>query len=1099
MPELPYSKFRPSLEPRTPPVEAPPYAELQVTSNFSFLRGGSHPEELVTQAHGLGLKAIALTDRSTFAGIVRAHTTAKEVGLQFIVGCELSLTAPCIIPPSIPSPTRTTEEFSILVYPTSRKAYGALCSLLTLGNRRTEKGLCQLTLDDYLEYRHEWVTILVPPLPPHGIPDHSRDLNFVAFAKELCSSQSKDSLSIALTRDYSYCNHHHGEQIQEAARYLDVPLVITGNVYYHTAARRPLQDVLTCIREKCTVQEAGFRLAHNAERHLKSPVEVWRRYRDLPRAIRRTVEIAERTRDFSLDQLRYEYPDEICPPGQSALAHLQALTWQGAKERYPHGIPEKVTKLLHDEFQLIHELKYEKYFLTCHDIVTFARSRGILCQGRGAAANSAVCYCLGITAVNPDKIDLLFARFVSKERNEPPDIDIDFEHERREEVIQYIYQKYGRHRAGLTCEVVSYRYRSAVREVGKALGLSLEVVDKLAKSIHRWTKSHVTEADLREIGVHGDSVVIQNTFILAYELLGFPRHLSQHVGGFIISAEPLSETVPILNASMENRTIIEWDKDDIEALGMLKIDVLGLGMLSCIRKALELINHRLLHARDSRYPLQLHTIPAEDREVYDMVCNADTVGVFQIESRAQMSMLPRLKPRCFYDLVIEVAIVRPGPVHGNMVHPYLKRRNGIEKIEFPDTRVKEILGKTLGVPIFQEQAMRLAIVLAQFTPDEAERLRRAMAAWKRDKGVIATFKKRVVAGMRANGYSEEFAETCMNQIKGFSEYGFPESHAASFALLVYASAWIKKHFPAEFAAALLNSQPMGFYAPSQILQDAAAHGVEILPIDVNKSAWLTTVPEGALALRVGMHLVRGLSEEQAEIITSIVQSYGEQVSVYDLWIHAQHRKGPPLRKASLELLARADAFRSMHCNQREALWEIKALPETVRALDSYDEEAKRPGAGGVQLPLLTPQQSMFQDYRATGFSLKGHPIGFIRPYLNKRGASTTAALRVRPLSTSHKTFVRVAGIGIVRQRPGTAKGVVFISLEDETGISNLVIRPEIFERYQREILSGTCLLAYGSLERVGEVVYIAALALESLDKEVLALEKVPLPSKSYSY
>lgn len=1095
MPDKTYSKIKPFIfDDRTKPVSIHPkhdYVPLQVTTNFSMLRGGSHPEELISTACELGCRAIAITDHNTLAGIVRAHTAAKHTKIQYIVGCSLSIITEKALPTNDQNGAPNT--ISVLVYPTDRLGYGKLCRLLTIGKRRAVKGECLLTLQDFLEVQNSFVSILVPD---HIRSSNITDYNFLETCKIIKENAiDPNTLSIALIRDYTAGNLRHVRATMQAASYLQLALVAVNDVYYHSSDRKPLCDVLTCIRNKCTIEQAGYLLSQNSERYLKSPAEMFRLFQDTPEAISRTVQIAEMVSGFSLDQLKYEYPDEICPQNKPPLEYLIELTYAGIRDRYPNGVPQKVLALITDELKLINELGYEKYFLTCYDIVAFARSRGILCQGRGAAANSAVCYCLGITAVDPSQIDLLFARFISKERNEPPDIDVDFEHERREEVIQYIYQKYGRERAGLTCEVVTYRHRSAIREVGKALGLSLEVVDRLAKSIHRWTGCGIPIEDITAIGLDPKDPTLLHAIALSNELLGFPRHLSQHVGGFIISHLPLCETVPILNAAMEDRTIIEWDKDDIEALGMLKIDVLALGMLTCIRKALELINQRQPHRLE---PIQLHTIPTEDPVVYDMICQADTIGVFQIESRAQMSMLPRLKPRCFYDLVIEVAIVRPGPIQGNMVHPYLRRRNGFETITYPDKRVEDILGKTMGVPIFQEQAMRLAIVLAQFSPGEAEQLRRAMAAWKRDKGVLAKFKERIIKGMTGNGYSEEFAESCMNQIKGFSEYGFPESHAASFALLVYASAWIKRYYPAEFAAALLNSLPMGFYHPSQLLSDAKNHDVEVKEIDVNKSGWDCSMEhqldKGDYAVRLGMRLVKGLSKTQVEIITSVIRNSGFCATVLTLWYRAKTGQDR-LRKSTLRLLAKADAFRSMTINRRQAIWEIQALPPEPLPLEPLLNTDK---SEQIELPGMTSQQAMFQDYSSTGFSLNGHPVGFIRDYLNKHMVSPASALKIKRLSP-HNSLVSVAGIAIVRQRPGTAHGVVFITIEDETGIANLIIRPEIFEQYRPVIISSSTILAHGNLERVGEVIYVSVNRLESLDSRVVPKQGMALPNRSYSY
>ncbi|MBN8548156.1 MAG: error-prone DNA polymerase [Deltaproteobacteria bacterium] len=1090
MPEKEYTKIRPRLSFQGAPRKRsgiPEYAELFVSSTFSFLCGASQPEELVQQAAHLGLSAIGLTDCNTLAGAVRAHTVAKECKIPFLLGCRLALQYEAEI-----KEHSLTSLLSILVYPLNRSAYGRLCRLLTIGNRRAPKGQCFLTLDDFLAHSDDLALILVPPAFLHHAKriHPSEEVNFLAACRRIKENlREKHLLSLALVKTYGNQSQQHLQSALQIAARLEVSVVASNNIHYHSPERKALQDVVTCIKHGCTISQAGFLLQQNSEAFLKDAQEMARLFRDTPQALRRSIEIKEMAQGFSLDQLRYEYPDEICPGDKPPLQYLTELTWKGASQRFPEGISEKVKALIEEELQLIKELNYAKYFLTCYDIVAFARSREILCQGRGAAANSAVCYCLGITSVDPTRIDLLFARFVSKERQEPPDIDIDFEHERREEVIQYIYEKYGRDRAGLTCEVVSYRHRSAIRETAKALGLSLEIADKLAKCIHRWTGYGIPGEDLKEIGLDPQDPTILKAIELSNEVLGFPRHLSQHVGGFVISAQPLCETVPILNASMEDRTIIEWDKDDIEALGMLKIDILGLGMLTCVRKALALVNVR----RSPDAQVEFFSIPAEDKAVYEMICQADTIGVFQIESRAQMSMLPRLKPNCFYDLVIEVAIVRPGPIQGNMVHPYLKRRHGIEEPHYPDERVKSILGKTLGVPLFQEQAMRLAIVLAQFTPDEAEALRRAIGAWKRDKNKLATFHRKIIAGMTANGYSLEFAESCMSQIKGFSEYGFPESHAASFALIAYASAWLKLHYPAEFAAALINSQPMGFYQPSQLITDAKNHGVDVLPIDVNKSCWDCTMEGGSL--RLGMRLVRGLRESQVALITNAVKTYGSFSSIEKLWNMARSETDR-LRKASLQALARADAFRSLGLSARDALWHIRALPPEPLPMDHLTLPFLHQQQ--VQLPFMSKQQVMFQDYEATGLSLRGHPIGFIRPHLEQRGVIPAQQLKI--LQVPHpRSRISVAGIAIVRQRPGTAKGVVFITLEDETGISNLIIRPEVFEAHYKIIVSSACILAHGTLQRTGEVVYLSTERVESLDSLVLEQREVSLPSKSYSY
>ncbi|MCP3904295.1 MAG: DNA polymerase III subunit alpha, partial [Planctomycetes bacterium] len=771
MPEIPAPKSRPHPWSKRPTSGADPpafrraalsYAELHTTSNFTFLTGASHPEEFVEQAAALGHRAIAITDRNSLAGIVRAHVAAKEIGIPLVIGCRLEL-----------------PELSLLVYPTNRASYARLCRLLTIGKRRAEKGSCHLTLHDVLEHADDLLAVTVPP----AVVDQA----YLEKLAGLASVFTGHRLSLAASRRYDGHDDEHLRRLVDLARHTGIPLVATNDVHYHVPERRALHDVLACIRHGCTIQSAGFRLAPHAERCLKPPEQLADFFDAYPRALARGVEIAERASAFSLDELCYEYPEEVCPPGRTPMQHLRDLTARGARERYPRGIPDAVRDRIAHELKLIDELRYPSYFLTVHDIVRFARSRDILCQGRGAAANSAVCYCLGVTAVDPDRIDLLFERFISKERDEPPDIDIDFEHERREEVIQYIYGKYGRDRAALTAEVISYRGRSAVREVGKALGLSLDCVDRLARNIDWWHDGVGQPEQLRDIGIDPDDPSIRRLRVLSQEILGFPRHLSQHVGGFVITQRPLCELVPIENAAMPDRTVIEWDKDDIDAVGMLKVDVLGLGMLTCIRKAFEFLN---AERPASEAPIALHNVPPRDPLVYDMICAADTIGVFQIESRAQMSMLPRLRPRNFYDLVIEVAIVRPGPIQGDMVHPYLRRRNGEEPVTYPDERVRKVLGKTLGVPLFQEQAMSLAIVAAGFTAGEADQLRRAMAAWKRRGNKFEQFRHRFLNGMIDNGYDPDFADRCFRQLKGFSEYGFPESHAASFALLVYVSSWL---------------------------------------------------------------------------------------------------------------------------------------------------------------------------------------------------------------------------------------------------------------------------------------------------------------------
>jgi error-prone DNA polymerase len=1024
-------------------MDTPQFFESLCTSNFSFLQAASHPEEYIERACELGVAGIAIADIDTLAGVVRAHSAARERSLPFRIGVQISVES------SYLGSTQSGPPITIAVYPTCRTSYGRLCRLLSIPKLKKEKEKGVLSVEEFLAHSHGLAITLIATRPEHNL----------ALNRLIESLPDKQLLSVALLHEYGD-PRATDNSVYLAARH-SLPLLASSSPKMHTPERKRLLDVLTCVKHRCTLEQAGLKLDKNGERYLKSPQQIAHLYRATPQAITRSMELLEMTSGFSLAQLRYEYPNEVTPHGISSADYLRRLTFAGAKDRYPDGVPERVAELLEQEFGLISDLGYEKYFLTCYDIVKFARSKGILCQGRGAAANSAVCYCLGITSVDPARIDLLFARFVSRERNEPPDIDIDFEHERRGEVMQYIYDRFGRERAGLGCAVITYRTRSAVRDIGKAVGLGNSAVDSLAKLVHRWTGNVVPPEDLIEIGLNPNDPSISLTFELAKELKGFPRHLTQHVGGFIICEHPLIETVPILTTGDQGRTIIEWDKDDIETLGMLKIDILALGMLSCIRRAIEYINQ----TRSLPTPLQFHSIPAEDPFVYDAICNADTIGVFQIESRAQMSMLPRLKPRCFYDLVIQVAIVRPGPIQGNMVHPYLRRRAGLETPYYPDERARSVLGKTLGVPLFQEQAMRLAIILAGFTPEEAEGLRRAMAAWKRDKGKIALFQARVVAGMIESGYSLEFAETCMQQIKGFSEYGFPESHAASFALLVYASAWIKVHYPAQFAAALINSQPMGFYAPAQIIHDLVRHGVNVLPVDTFKSDWDCTIEDTGDAngkMRLGMRVIKGLSSAEGNRIAQLVRSETSLLALAPSEIFAKLRDVSSLR--TLELLAKADAFRSIGLSTRDALWIIRALPPKALPL----ERAIMSNATAA-LPQRSAQQSMFDDYRATGVSLKAHPLSFIRPQLDKEGVLQISSLR---RFGSSKPTVSVCGVAFVKQRPSTAKGVVFISLEDETGITNLVVKPPVFERFRRTILMDRVLLVRGVLERVDAVTYI---------------------------
>ncbi|MDZ4754583.1 MAG: error-prone DNA polymerase [Phycisphaerae bacterium] len=1112
MPEHPNPKLhghpwreRPSLpEQIGAPRSALSYVELAVTSNFSFLRGGSHPEEMIDRAAELGYHAIALADRHTLAGMVRAHVAAKERGIQLIVGSRVELLADHDASGGPP------YRADVLLHVTDTASYACLCRLLTTGKRRAPKGECHLTLHDLLELlgpmaqlRRSGTGLLCTLIPPAIVDQPCLELI------EGLHRVMGDALSIAVTRLGDPDDALRSHQLRSLANWTGVPLVAVNDVHYHVAERRPLQDILTCIRYGCTIDQAGYRLFPNAERHLKSPQAMAELFADMPEAIQRAHDLAERAVGFSMDQLRYRYPAEVAPPGVPVMQHLRNLTWAGARDHYPHGITDRVRKQLDHELTLIEELQYAPFFLTVHDLVVFARSRHILCQGRGAAANSAVCYCLGITAVDPDRIDVLFERFVSKERNEPPDIDVDFEHERREEVIQYLYQRYGRERAALVAEVVSYRGRSAIRDVGKALGLSLDCVDQLASGVDWWHDGAVDIERVRTLGLDPRDPTIRRLALLTSELLGFPRHLSQHVGGFVITDDPLCELVPIENAAMDDRTIIEWDKDDIEAMGMLKVDVLALGMLTCIRKAIDLVNDDQACVT-AVPPCAFHTIPAEDPVVYDMICAADTVGVFQIESRAQMSMLPRLRPRCFYDLVIEVAIVRPGPIQGDMVHPYLRRRNGEETITYPDAAVERVLGKTLGVPLFQEQAMSLAIVAAGFTPGEADQLRRAIAAWKRKATKLKEFAGKLEEGMVARGYTRLFAQQVFTQIQGFSGYGFPESHAASFALLVYVSSWLKCHHPAAFAAALLNSQPMGFYAPAQIVRDAEEHGVTVRAVDVNASTWdcslerhdpllrsaaligddpllcagrrRRSVARQQPALRLGLRLVKGLAQVDADRIAASVRCHGSFTDVESLW------RASGVSVAALRRIAAADAFRSMGLARQQALWQIRALRDDALPMFVALEEAKEEATDvRSTLPRVTPLADVAHDYAAIGLSRKQHPIACIRANLAARGASPCSVL-MDEARTPFGTWIAVAGVVLVRQRPSTAHGILFMTLEDETGIANLIVRPQIYERFRTAARHSVIILARGTVERSEGVVHILVQRVEDASDELHELQ-----------
>ena len=1049
------------------------YAELQVTTNFSFLRGGSHPEEIVATAKALGLEAVAITDRNTLAGVVRAHAAARDLAMALIIGARLDL----------------VDAPSLVCLARNRAGYARLCRLLTLGRRRAEKGCCQLHLGDVADAVKDQIFIALPSSPEAG-PAPADPTAFEGALAEIKAALGPDaSLYLAVSHLYRGDDRARIAALDRLARRLETPIVATGDVLYHAAHRRPLQDVLTAIREKCTLAEAGFHLEANAERHLKAPHEMARLFRGFEHALANAAKIADACR-FSLDELVYEYPDEPVPPGCTPQARLEALARQGAAWRYPDGLPAKVRETLERELALIDQLGYAPYFLTVHDIVSFARSRDILCQGRGSAANSAVCYCLGITNVDPLEIDLLFERFISPERREPPDIDVDFEHERREEVIQYIYARYGRERASLAATVVSYRARSAVREVGKAMGLGVDTVSALAGMVWGTRSGDVLpEKHIREAGLAPDDPLIARTIELTRELIGFPRHLSQHVGGFVLTRAPLCEMVPITNAAMADRTVIEWDKDDLDTLGLLKVDVLGLGMLSCIHRAFD-----LLAAHYCRN-LTLAGVPREDPAVYDMLCRADSIGVFQIESRAQMNMLPRLRPRCFYDLVIEVAIVRPGPIQGDMVHPYLRRRSGAEPEDYPapDPRhgpadeLKRILAKTKGVPLFQEQAMRIAMVAAKFSGEEANQLRRAMATFRRV-GTIGTLEDKMVSRMIARGYDPAFAKRCFDQIKGFGDYGFPESHAASFAHLVYVSAWLKCHYPAVFAAALLNSQPMGFYAPAQIVRDAREHGVEARPVDVNFSDWDATLEPGggggeAWALRLGLRQVDGLRTDQADRIVSARPKSPPTPAFRN--IPEMHLK-TGVGVASLERLAEADAFRSMGLDRRQALWEVRALARAApMPLFAWSETHEAGVEPEVMLPTMPLSAHVLDDYRTLRLSLKAHPIAFLRERFTGEGVSSCR--EVRELGDGMR--VSVAGVILVRQRPGTAKGVVFMTLEDETGIANAVVWPGTLERYRRVVMGARLILIRGRIQRHEDIIHIVCEHLEDRSDRLALLEE----------
>jgi error-prone DNA polymerase len=1046
-----------------------PYAEFGIQSNFSFLRGASKPEELVVAAKFLGFSSLGLADRNTVAGVVRAWQQARVEGLSYHPGCRL------VFADGTPD---------ILAYPQNRKGWGHLCRMLTQANMRdeSEKGAPLLYRDDLFEWGDLMSLAVLPDLsaPAEG------DLALISRLKDRFGK----SFRLAVSPDYHGNDRFRIEQAAAMAEASGIPLMATNDVLYHTAERRPLQDVLTAIRLNVPVAEVGLELAANAERHLKPPMEMARLFRRHPQALAETLRFAGEL-TFSLSDLQYNYPDEPTESGLGPQAELERLAREGAAIRYPSGVPADVAKRIQEELALIERLNYARYFLTVYDIVKFARSQDILCQGRGSAANSIVCFCIGITEVGPDRIDALFERFISEERNEPPDIDVDFEHEKREVVIQYIYDKYSAKRTALAAAVISYRGRSALREVAKAMGLSDDVRSALSSSIWGWSTSELGEKEASAGGIDRTDPLARQVIERANEIMGFPRHLSQHVGGFVITRDRLDEIVPIVKTAMDERKMVEWDKDDLDAVKILKVDVLALGMLTCLQRAFTLLEDHYPDARDDYgRPYVLATLPPEDKDVYDMICRADTLGVFQIESRAQMSMLPRLRPRTFYDLVIEVAIVRPGPIQGDMVHPYLRRRQGKEKAEYPKPELEEILGKTLGVPLFQEQAMKIAIVAGGFRPGEADELRRAMATFKRT-GTIGNYRKRMVDGMVLRGYEKDFAERCFKQIEGFGEYGFPESHAASFALLVYASCWFKTFYPDVFCAAILNSQPMGFYQPAQLVRDARDHGVEIREVDVNFSGWdcaLEATPfdparilerhsqmrgiiETKHSVRLGFRQVKGLSKERME---AFVARRGDGYeSVRDVWL----RSG--LNVDEIEKLAQADAFRSLGLDRRDALWAVRALDgrSAAETLPLFDQPAirLRDLEPETKLPTMPLGEHVIHDYRSLGLSLKAHPLAFLRQRLDRSGVTPNARLgQVRD-----GRRVSVAGLVLVRQRPGSGKAI-FLTLEDEQAVANVIFWERTFNRYRPIVMGARFVRVTGKLQSESDVIHIVAEKIEDL-------------------
>ncbi len=1032
-------------------MTAPRYAELQVTSHFSFLRGASSCDELFAQAAALGIEALAVVDRNSLAGIVRAHQAAKDTGVRLIVGCRLDL----------------VDGMSVLVYPTDRAAYSRLCRLLTLGKKRGGKAKCNLDWSDLADYAEGLIAVLVPDRADEICALHLRRLR----------ETFGDRAHLALTLRRRPNDQLRMHELSNLATQMRVPTVATNDVLFHEPGRRILQDVMTAIRHNITIDELGFRRERHVDRYLKPPEEMARLFSRYPEALARTVEIAMQCR-FSLDELAYQYPEEKMLPGLTAQQALEKLAWEGAERRYPEGAPDKVVALIRHELRLIEILRYAPYFLTVNAIVQFARSKDILCQGRGSAANSAVCYVLGITSIDPGRNNLLFERFISQERNEPPDIDVDFEHERREIVMQWVYESYGRDHSALCSTVVRYHTRGAVRDIGKALGLPGDLTRLLSSQI--WGHDEDVDAKhAQDLDLNPGDRRLRLTLELAQQLRGTPRHLSQHPGGFVLTNDRLDDLVPIEPARMAGRQVIEWDKDDIDILKFMKVDVLALGMLTCMKRSFDLL------AEHKGMNLDLATIPAEDPATYAMIRKADTIGVFQIESRAQMSMLPRIKPRTFYDLVVEVAIVRPGPIQGDMVHPYLRRREGKEPVGFPTPELERVLGKTLGVPLFQEQAMQVAMVCAGFSGGEADQLRRAMATFKHTGGV-SKFRDKLIGGMVANGYTPDFAAATFRQLEGFGSYGFPESHAASFALIAYASSWMKCHHPDVFCAALLNSQPMGFYLPAQIVRDAISHGVEVRPVCINASRWDCTLEavgeEGRFAVRLGMRMVKGLANDDA---AAIIAARADQpfASADDLW----RRAGVPA--ASLGQLAEADAFRpSLGLARREALWSLKGLHDDPMPLFAAASARERRTIAeriepAVALRPMVAGREVVEDYGHVGLTLRDHPLSFLRADLSRRRIVTCA----QAMQARDGRWLEAAGLVLVRQRPGSAKGVMFVTMEDETGAANVVVWVKVFEKFRRTMLSASMLAVRGRIQREGDVVHLIASTVADLSAELASV------------